>query len=92
MNKLKKLFSPTALAVVATGMLVTTSVMAVDCRSTSAFGENFPGCAPGEISCYAYDDSSRLVFYCCAETEVCSGATGHWYPDLISYGWCCPGQ
>ncbi len=95
MNKIKRLFSPSALAAtVATGLLASSVALAVadECTSTSAFAwwQTFPGCGQTETLCQGLDGHSELTYYCCPNNKpICGGVTG---PDWNGnrYGWCCP--
>lgn len=101
MNRLKRLFSPSALAAtVATGMLIS-SVLAqpYDCYSAHATLDWSLQC-PNGLRCNSNDPcgSGTQIYWCCAATNWC-GDLCQVYPvkatcvpgeDPYAYAWCCP--
>jgi hypothetical protein len=104
MNRLKRLFSPSALAAtVATGMLLTSVALAQNCLSAHAVWNDDPPlqCQNGFICTYSPDpcNSDEPIYWCCASGDSCGQNCGV-YPTratcdkgstLYAYGWCCAG-
>jgi len=91
MNKLKRLFSPRALATtIGTAMLLhaTVTVLAA-CTEPSAWTWCDANPCPGGTSCakYCFDTSHRF-YWCCGPTDTC-GAYDPNCGGLYGCGFCC---
>lgn len=99
--KLKQLCSAHALAAtIASGMLISAAVWAVDCVSTSAVVRYPPDCGTNTL-CSAYIQNTgtqcdgNWVYWCCTYPQQCGYAEpancgmGGW-PPFYAYGYCCP--
>lgn len=100
-KKLKQLFSAHALAAtIATGMLVSATVLAVDCISAVAYDRYAPQCGTNTL-CSAVINSpgsncnGHTVYWCCDYPKTCStyantGTCDPTSPYPYAYGYCCP--
>src|SRR5260370_26743450 len=92
MKKLKKLFSPSALAATAApAMLISSAVTALAGDDVSASTSNFAGGCTGNFQGYQqcsgiHQPDNVLKFWCCAPSQYCTSDVtlgGGTY-----YGWC----
>src|SRR5690242_1113441 len=93
MNKLKKLFSPRALATtLATGMLLHSAVTALaDCaysepayRGSGSCGGAYPVYCSGYVSCF-----DGQGYWCCPSGTTCESSSTCFMNQFIScYCWC----
>src|SRR5487761_2252371 len=100
--KLKQLCTAhTLAATIATGMLVSSIVLAQDCTSAAAYPlSQFYGCGANQTECTGPDPCPRSlgsVYWCCQDTQTCGAYTTAGTCDLnypppppYAYGWCCP--
>ncbi len=102
-KKLKQLFRPhTLAATIATGMLISSAALAVDCVSAVAYlNQSFYGCGANQTPCSAYIQNTgtscdnHWVYWCCDYPKTCSNYanTGTCDPNSpypYAYGFCCP--
>jgi hypothetical protein len=89
MNGLKKLFSPSTLAAtLASGMLLSSAIIALADDISTSTVTSLPGCGSGAPCSQFYQNCDTTLYWCCTSTHPqCDGTSANYCTNTV-YGFC----